>query len=149
MYRSHRRVLILLLVGFLLILGVPFLTLVPLSTSYAPDFNTSADGALPDGIDTTLVWVTAYSSSVNETNDNPFQTASQTPPRDGVIAANFLTFGTLVTIPELFGDKVFVVEDRLHRSKKWVVDVWMPSKEAALEFGSHLTNIVVIQRPAS
>jgi len=137
------------LVGFFLLLGVPFLTLVPFSTLHAPRFNTSADGMLPDGIYTTLVWVTAYSSSVNETDDNPFQTASQTPPRDGVIAVNFLPFGTLVTIPELFQDKVFVVEDRLHRSKQWIVDVWLPSKEAALEFGAHLTELVVIQRPAS
>ena len=39
-------------------------------------------------------WVTAYSSTPEETDDTPFVTASGTSVRDGVIATNFLEFGT-------------------------------------------------------
>ncbi len=90
------------------------------------------------------VWVTAYSSTPEETDDTPFTTASMTEVRDGIIAANFLPFGTKVMIPELFGDKIFVVEDRMHKRKVDFVDVWMADKNAALEFGISHTDIVIL-----
>jgi len=43
--------------------------------------------------------------------------------RDGVIATNILPFGTKVRIPEIFGDKVFVVEDRMARKHADRVDI--------------------------
>src|SRR3989344_7456364 len=55
---------------------------------------------------TLVVDATAYNSVPEQTNDEPFITASGTYTRDGVIAANFLQFGTTLKIPELFGDKV-------------------------------------------
>jgi len=67
--------------------------------------------------------------------------------RDGIVAANFLPFGTEVRIPELFGDKVFVVKDRMHRRKTNFVDIWMPSKQLAKEFGIHQTDIEVLIEP--
>jgi 3D (Asp-Asp-Asp) domain-containing protein len=91
------------------------------------------------------VWVTAYSSTPEETDSTPFVTASNTEVREGTLAANFLPFGTRVQIPELFGDRVFVVEDRMHQRKTNFVDVWMPTKEAALELGITRTEIVVVQ----
>ena len=93
---------------------------------------------------TRSVWITAYSSTPEETDDTPFITASMTQVRDGIVAANFLDFGTEIRIPRLFGDKVFVVEDRMHRRKKNFVDIWMPSKMEALEFGIHHTDIVIL-----
>jgi len=90
------------------------------------------------------VWVTAYSSTPEETDATPFITASQTEVRDGVIAANFLPIGTRVMIPELFGEKIFVVEDRMHRRKKNFVDIWMPSKEEARNFGIAKADIVIL-----
>ena len=42
---------------------------------------------------TTRVWLTAYSSSVDETDDTPFITASGKHVRDGIVATNFLPFG--------------------------------------------------------
>ncbi|HXF43944.1 MAG TPA: hypothetical protein VNK70_00475 [Candidatus Paceibacterota bacterium] len=80
--------------------------------------------------------LTAYSSSPDETDDTPFVTASGTITRDGVIANNCLPFGTEVRIPEIFGDKIFVVEDRKHPrySCEWF-DVWYPSKSEAKSFG--------------
>ncbi len=90
------------------------------------------------------VRVTAYSSSVDETDSTPFTTASGTQVEDGIIAANFLPFGTKVMIPELFGDRIFTVEDRMHRRKTGFVDIWMPSKESAKEFGIHEAEIYIL-----
>ncbi len=93
------------------------------------------------------IWITAYSSTPEETDDTPFITASGERVRDGIIAANFLPFGTEVRIPELFGDKVFVVKDRMHRRKTNFVDIWMPSKYLAREFGIHQTSIEILVVP--
>jgi len=85
---------------------------------------------------TAEVILTAYSSSPDETDDTPHTTAFGTKVRDGIIANNCLPFGTEVQIPDIFGDKVFVVEDRKNSrySCNWV-DVWYPSKTEAKNFG--------------
>ncbi len=91
------------------------------------------------------VIVTGYSSSIDETDSTPFITASGTYVREGVVANNLLPFGTKIKIPELFGEKIFVVEDRLNPKKGYYhVDVWFPSKEEALNFGAHLTYIEIL-----
>lgn len=92
----------------------------------------------------TTVWVTAYSSTPEQTDSTPFITASGTKVKDGIIAANFLPFGTKVKIPEHFGEKVFIVEDRMHARKKNFVDIWMPTTEKALAFGVKRTKIVLL-----
>src|SRR3989344_7121472 len=91
------------------------------------------------------VWITAYSSTPEETDDTPFITASGTSVRDGVLATNLLPFGTEVLIPETFGDKVFTVEDRMHQRKTNNVDVWMASRSEALQFGRKYATIVVLE----
>jgi 3D (Asp-Asp-Asp) domain-containing protein len=93
---------------------------------------------------TRKVWVTAYSSTPEETDDTPFIAANGTLVHDGVIAANFLPFGTKVQIPSRFGNKIFVVEDRMHERKTNVVDIWMPSKNEAKRFGAYYTEIVIL-----
>ncbi len=90
------------------------------------------------------VYLTAYSSSIDETDDDPFITSLGTYVREGVVATNLLPFKTKIIIPELFGDKVFVVEDRMHKRLKNVIDIWMPSKEKALEFGIVKTKVKVL-----
>jgi len=50
------------------------------------------------------VTATAYNSVPEQTDDTPFITASGSHVRMGVIAANFLPMGTLVKIPDYFGD---------------------------------------------
>ena len=65
--------------------------------------------------------------------------------RDGIIAANFLKIGTQVKIPALYGDKVFVVEDRMAKKNSHKVDIWMPSKTDALQFGVKKAEIVVLE----
>lgn len=91
------------------------------------------------------VWITAYTSSSEECDDTPFITASGTRTRDGIVACNFLPFGTRVRIPELFGKRVFTVEDRMARRKSDYVDVWVPEKEAALVLGKTRTTIEIIE----
>ncbi|MEK7673658.1 MAG: hypothetical protein AAB371_00475 [Patescibacteria group bacterium] len=88
--------------------------------------------------------ITGYSSSVNETDDTPWLTAAGTRTRDGIIASNFLPMGTKVKIPRLFGDKIFIVEDRLNNRFFDRVDIWFPSKSAAKHFGIHYNTLIQI-----
>lgn len=79
--------------------------------------------------------VTAYSSRPEETDTDPFITASASRVRWRVVAANALPFGTKVRIPELFGEEIFIVEDRMHKRFQDRVDIWFPSTEVAKRFG--------------
>ncbi len=91
------------------------------------------------------VVITAYSSSVWETDSTPFITASNTEVRDGIIANNYLPFGTKIRIPEIYGNKIFVVEDRMHSSKsKYQIDIWFPSHGEAEEFGAKRSYIEIL-----
>ena len=92
------------------------------------------------------VWVTAYSSTPEETDDSPLIAASGKTVAAGFMAANFLAFGTRVKVPELFGERVFVVEDRMHRRKTDFVDIWMPTKNDAKQFGISYTKILILER---
>jgi len=95
---------------------------------------------------TIKVIITAYSSTPEETDDTPFITAANTMVRDGIIANNLLPFGTKIRIPELYGDKIFTVEDRMSSKKGYYhFDIWFPSKEEAKEFGAKLTHIEVLE----
>lgn len=86
----------------------------------------------------TVKWVvTAYSSSPDETDDTPEIAASGQKVFDGMVANNGLPFGTKVRMPELFGDKILIVADRMHERKGTSHgDVWMSSKEEAKHFGA-------------
>lgn len=95
--------------------------------------------------DTLHLWITAYSSSPDETDDTPFITATGNRVRDGIVATNLLPFGTKVMIPEFFGEKVFTVDDRMHPRKKENIDVWMPTKEEAIHFGLAYSKIIVLE----
>lgn len=91
-----------------------------------------------------IVAATAYSSTPEQTDRTPFITASGIHVREGVIAANFLPFGTVIKIPELFGDKTFVVEDRMN-TRYWLnIDIWFPKKELAEEFGVKVVKIEIV-----
>lgn len=91
-----------------------------------------------------FVVATAYSSTPEETDSSPFITASGTYVREGVVAANFLPFGTVIKIPDLFGDKTFVVEDRMNKRYFWNVDIWFPTKNAAREFGVKRVRVEIV-----
>ena len=82
-----------------------------------------------------LVVVTAYSSTPDQTDDSPFITANGAYVYDGLIAANFLPCGDKVKFPDYFGDKIFTVEDRTAKRFGNRADIWMESRQAALQFG--------------
>lgn len=89
--------------------------------------------------------ITAYSSTVDQTDSTPYTTASGVKVKSGIVANNALAFGTEIKIPELYGDRIFVVEDRLHRRKgNYHLDIWFPTEEQALEFGSKTVTIQVV-----
>ena len=91
-----------------------------------------------------LLWVTAYSSTPEETDDTPFVTAANTAVRHGIVATNMLPFGTRVKIPTIFGNEIFVVEDRMHERKVGFLDIWMPTKEQATKFGIKKAGVLVL-----
>lgn len=90
--------------------------------------------------------ITAYSSTEEQTDGTPFITASGKKVANGIIANNMLPFGTKVRIPKLYGDKIFVVEDRMHQRKgNYHVDIWFAEHQKAKEFGAKLTNIEILE----
>ncbi|MFH1611718.1 MAG: 3D domain-containing protein [bacterium] len=90
------------------------------------------------------VIITAYSSTPDQTDSTPFTTALGTQVHDGIIACNFLKFGTRVQIPSLFGDKVFVVEDRMARKNDHKIDIWFETREQAMQFGVRYAEVEIL-----
>lgn len=93
---------------------------------------------------TTVITVTAYSSTVDQCDDTPFITANGTHVRDGIIAANSLAFGTKVQFPDVFGDKIFVVEDRMNARYSDRADIWFETREEAKQFGIKKLRMIVL-----
>lgn len=91
--------------------------------------------------------LTAYSSTVWQTDANPFITAAGTKVRDGIVAANTLPFGTKIMIPDMFGEKIFTVEDRMAPKNHHKIDIWFPNISQARKFGVKRAKILII--PAS
>jgi len=91
-----------------------------------------------------VVSVSAYSSTPDQTDDSPFITARNTYVRDGIVATNFLPFGTAIKIPDIYGDKIFIVEDRMNRRYVTNVDIWMADRDSALKFGRRNLTIEVL-----
>jgi len=99
----------------------------------------------PEVIRKKTVTLTAYTSRVEETDDTPFITARGSLVRDGIVAANFLPFGTKIRIPEIYGNRVFQVEDRMNAYyTNQNVDIWFAEHKLALKFGVKRTYIEVL-----
>ena len=112
-------------------------SLLPITTLANPE---------PQSIQRIGVVVTAYSSTIWQTDEDPFITAAGTWVRDGIIANNYFSFGTKIRIPQIFGEKIFVVEDRMSWTKgNYHVDVWFPSYWEALNFGAKRTYIEILE----
>lgn len=93
--------------------------------------------------------MTAYNSESGQCDATPCITASGFDlcehGIEDTVAANFLKFGTKVRIPELFGDKVFIVRDRMNERYQNRVDIWMLSKEEARKFGIKKAKIEILE----
>lgn len=88
-------------------------------------------------VKTMVVVATAYNSLPGQTDSTPDITASGTRTRHGVVAANFLRIGTNVRFPDLYGNTIFIVEDRMNaRYGLGRVDIWMENYSDAKIFGA-------------
>lgn len=86
--------------------------------------------------------VSAYSSSVDETDEDPFIMASGKHVYDGALACpSRLDFGTEVEIDGI----MYVCEDRMNRRyrDKENYDIWKQSKEDAKAWGRRVISIKI------
>jgi 3D (Asp-Asp-Asp) domain-containing protein len=114
------------------------------------------ENSLPENQDIKIAWtsyrtITAYNSEVGQCDDTPCITANGfnvcEHGQEDTIAANWLKFGTKVRIPELFGDRIFVVRDRMNTKYKDRVDIWMLDKTLARKFGKRIAKIEILETP--
>lgn len=100
-------------------------------------------------LDTYEIPITAYSSTVDQCDDTPCITANGfdlcAHDQEDVIAANFLPFGTKVRMPELFGDRIFTVQDRMNARYYYRADIWMKTRVDAQKFGLVYAKLEVIK----
>ncbi|HVZ11141.1 MAG TPA: hypothetical protein VG941_01855 [Candidatus Paceibacterota bacterium] len=119
-------------------------TMADVSAVTATAVNSDSKSSSKTQSRTMIVEATGYSSTPDQTDDSPFITAKGTYVRDGIIAANFLPFGTVVKIPDVFGDKIFVVEDRMNKRYTNRIDVWFSDTPSALKFGLKTVKIEIL-----
>ncbi len=107
-----------------------------------------------EAVERTVAWsknytMTAYNSEVAQCDASPCITANGfnvcEHGIEDTVAANFLKFGTEIRIPELFGDKIFVVRDRMNARYTNRVDVWLLHKDNAIDFGVKYPLIEVLE----
>lgn len=111
--------------------GLPVAVDEPLPANDRPSSGEPAINVLR----TVRTTMTAYSSNSWQTDGTPFVTADGSCVGDGIVAANFLRIGTKVRFPDLFGDKVFEVRDRMNERYANRIDVWMKDVQRAKSFG--------------
>lgn len=99
------------------------------------DYGVLPQSKLGGSYTVATVTASAYNSVPGQTDSTPFITASGTHVRHGVVAANHLPIGTMITIPEIYGDQIFIVEDRMNSRYRNNVDIWMESVADARQFG--------------
>lgn len=94
------------------------------------------------------VVLTAYNSDKAQCDDSPCITANGfNVCKHGIedtVAANFLPMGTKIRIPALFGDRIFVVRDRMAKRHQNRVDIWMKHYSSAIKFGIKTATIEIV-----
>jgi len=95
----------------------------------------------------TKIIATAYNSLPAQTDSDPCTTASGfnlcEHNQEDIIATNFLPLETLIKIPELYGDKIFRVEDRMNPKYYRQIDLWFGDYDEAIKFGRKWVEIEV------
>jgi 3D (Asp-Asp-Asp) domain-containing protein len=93
--------------------------------------------------------LTAYNSDVSQCDASPCITANGfNVCKHGIedtVAANFLPFGAKIKIPALFGDRIFIVRDRMNKRFPNTIDVWMKNRSSAIKFGVKVATIQVLE----
>lgn len=99
---------------------------------------------------------TAYNSLGNQTDSTPHITATGTRTRPGVVALSrdmlrLFPYGTRVRITPLNGShpyvngRIFIVEDTMHARKTNQVDIWMPTRSQAMQWGVRSVRITAVR----
>ena len=92
--------------------------------------------------------VTAYNSEAGQCDSTPCITANGfNLCEHGIedsIATNMLPFGAKVRFPDIFGDRVFIVRDRMNKRYDERFDVWMLNHDEAVKFGAKYTNVEIL-----
>lgn len=92
--------------------------------------------------------LTAYTSDTNQCDASPCITANNfNVCKHGIedtVAANFLPFGTKIKIPDIFGDRIFIVRDRMNARFQNTIDIWMKDRSQAIKFGVKVAKIEVV-----
>ncbi len=129
----------------------PMIVNSPVTTDQMTDIN-----SLPVSPDLSIARtdyyeVTAYTSDVNQCDGDPCHTAMGfnlcTYGIEDTIAANFLPFGAKVRLPDLFGDRVFTVRDRMNSRFNDRIDVWLKNNEQAKHFGVKIAKVEILGEP--
>jgi 3D (Asp-Asp-Asp) domain-containing protein len=91
--------------------------------------------------------LTAYNSEPGQTDATPCIAARGFDlcehGQEDVVAANFLPMGAKIRIPDLYGDRVFTVVDRMNPRYYYRMDIWMLKKEEAKKFGIKYATVEV------
>lgn len=87
--------------------------------------------------------ITAYSSTTDQTDSTPFITASGSTVYFGTAAANCLPFTTRIRIPEIFNEQIFAIKDTMHRRFACRIDIWLPTRQEALDFGIKRSEVYI------
>jgi 3D (Asp-Asp-Asp) domain-containing protein len=108
---------------------------------------------------------TAYNSIPNQTDSSPFHTSTGARTRYGIIALSRdllkrIPYGSRVRLQDngtwkngrgygkynaMLKDTVFVVEDTMHPRKSGTVDVWLPARARAMQWGVRRLNMQIVQ----
>jgi len=124
-------------------------TTTPVTATTTPVTATTTPAKVLKVVRTSTHTMTAYNSEAAQTDDSPCITANGfnlcEHGIEDTIAANFLPMGTKVRIPDLFGDRIFIVRDRMNQRHATRVDVWMKNRTAALKFGIKVAKIEVLE----
>jgi 3D (Asp-Asp-Asp) domain-containing protein len=108
---------------------------------------------------------TAYNSIPNQTDSSPFQTSTGVRTRYGIIALSRdllkrIPYGSRVRLQDngtwksgrgygkynaMLKDTVFVVEDTMHPRKSGTVDLWLPARDRAMQWGVRRLNMQIVQ----
>ena len=147
--KGRKNMIVLANIGLLFIFSI--FTLNPHIVIAQDQFNSQKEALYVKGEDGKVVkrikaLVTAYSSTQDQTDDTPFITASGKTVKNGIVANNGLKFGTKIRIPLLYGNRIFIVEDRMHsRKPNNQIDIWLPSYWEAKNFGVKNTYIEILE----
>jgi 3D (Asp-Asp-Asp) domain-containing protein len=108
---------------------------------------------------------TAYNSIPNQTDSSPFHTSTGVRTRYGIIALSRdllkrIPYGSRVRLQDngswksgrgygkynaMLKNMVFVVEDTMHPRKSGTVDVWLPARDRAMQWGVRSLKMQIVQ----